>query len=88
MVRERDTWFYDGLDMAERPRWFVRVIGPDVHALEHVVSFADEAAWGCYRAAVASRSADPRWERRRVEQEEWWEIVEARMLSDAPLPPR
>lgn len=86
-VRAREEWFYDGLETAENPRWFVRVIGPDVHALEHVVSFADEAAWGRYRAAVARRSADAQWERRRVEQDEWWEILESRILSDAPLPP-
>lgn len=85
-VLDRETWFYSTLDMAENPRWFVRVIGTDVHALEHSVSFADEATWGRYRAAVSKLSSDPAWERRRVEQDEWWEMIESRLLSDAPLP--
>ncbi|WP_050436227.1 hypothetical protein [Chondromyces crocatus] len=87
-VRARDLWFYDGLDMAHDPRWYVRTIGPEVHALEHSISFEDEAAWGTYRAAVALRSKEPDWERRRTEQEQWWEILEARILSDAPVPRR
>lgn len=87
-VREREDWFYAGLDMAHEPRWLVRIVGTDVHALEHSVSFADEAAWGRYRQAVAQRSGDEAWERRRVEQELWWEIHESRLLGDAPLPPR
>lgn len=87
-VREREEWFYDGLDMARDPRWYVRIVGVDAHALEHTISFDDEAAWGRYRQAVAQRSRDEAWERRRVEQELWWEMGEARLLSDAPLPPR
>ena len=85
-VREREVWFYDGLAMAQNPRWYVRIVGVDVHALEHTISFDDEAAWGLYRQAVARRSREDAWERRRVEQDLWWEIVEARLLGDAPLP--
>ncbi|RDK02991.1 hypothetical protein [Paraburkholderia lacunae] len=85
-VKERETWFYDGLDMASNPRWLVRTIGPDVHALEHSISFADEAAWGAYRKQVARQSQKPEWEHRRIEQEEWWEILDARILTDAPIP--
>ncbi|CAB3774553.1 hypothetical protein LMG29542_07930 [Paraburkholderia humisilvae] len=85
-VRDRQAWFYAGLDMARDPRWYVRTIGTDVHSLEHTISFADEAAWGVYRLEVSRRSRDIAWERRRVEQELWWEILEARILNDAPIP--
>jgi len=87
-VREREDWFYAGLEMAHDPRWLVRTIGTEAHSLEHSVSFADEAAWGAYRQEVHRRSQDPEWERRRVEQDLWWEILEARLLNDAPLPPK
>lgn len=84
-VQAREAWFYEGLDMVKNPRWYVRTIGQDVHALEHSISFDDEAAWGAYRRAVSERSKDASWERRRVEQDDWWDILEARMLSDAPM---
>jgi hypothetical protein len=84
-VRARETWFYDDLDMALDPRWYVRTIGQDVHSLEHSISFHNEEAWGQYRAAVSARSQDPVWEQRRIEQEDWWDILDARMLSDAPV---
>lgn len=84
-VRAREQWFYDGLDMVVQTRWCVRTIGADVHAIEHTVTFADEAAWGTYRAALRERGADPEWEARRATQEQWWEIVDARLLNDAPV---
>jgi len=85
-VRERQTWFYTGLDTVRQTRWYVVTIGPDVHAIEHWVSFADEAAWGTYRRQVAEQSRQPAWERRRASQDEWWEMLDARLLSDAPGP--
>ncbi|MGI9574714.1 hypothetical protein ACRYJU_11560 [Alloalcanivorax xenomutans] len=48
-VRAREQWFYDGLDMARDPRWYVHAIGQHVHCIEHSVGFVDEAAWGAYR---------------------------------------
>ncbi|MFC6340236.1 hypothetical protein GIR22_01735 [Pseudomonas sp. CCM 7891] len=87
-VRERETWFYDGLDMAFDPRWYVQTIAPEVHSIEHWISFKDEAAWGAYRKAVSARSHIAEWEKKRVEQDEWWEILEARLLNDAPVPRR
>lgn len=85
-VREREVWFYDGLDTARDPRWYVCTVGRHVHALEHWISFQDEAGWGRYRAEVSRRSGDPAWERRRVEQDAWWAILDARLLNDAPVP--
>ncbi|WP_127598591.1 hypothetical protein [Nitratireductor alexandrii] len=84
-VNEREDWFYCGLDMATDPRWYVRTIGPEVHSIEHFISFEDEAAWGAYRKEVSRRSSDPAWERRRIEQDLWWEIIEGRLLNDAPV---
>ncbi|HEX6342125.1 pyridoxamine 5'-phosphate oxidase family protein [Umezawaea sp.] len=85
-VRDRERWFYDGLDTVLATRWRVRTIGQDVHTLEHTVTFADEAAWGRYRRAVADRGSDPEWERRRVEQGRWWTLLDADLLSDPPVP--
>jgi len=84
-VTERDWWFYHTLDMAHDRRWYIRTIGNDVHCLEHYVSFENEAAWGVYRRAVSALSRDPAWERQRGEQDEWWEIIDSRLLNDAPL---
>lgn len=84
-IRCRQTWFYEGLDMVKDLRWFVRTIGVDVHALEHFVTFDDEAAWGAYRRALAARAQDPVWEQRRVEQDVWFDILEARILTDPPF---
>ncbi|MEV5748361.1 hypothetical protein AB0L00_11125 [Actinoallomurus sp. NPDC052308] len=84
-VRDREDWFYDGLDMVLKTDWFVRTIGPDVHCVEHFVAFADEAAWGAYRRAVSAKSRDPKWEARRIEQGRWYDILDARILSDPPV---
>ncbi|SEG95414.1 hypothetical protein SAMN05444920_10960 [Nonomuraea solani] len=81
---QRQTWFYSGLDMVEDTKWYVCTVGPEVHSLEHFVTFADESAWGRYRQEVARRGQDPAWERRRTSQEEWWELLEARLLNDPP----
>ncbi len=83
-IHDRHGWFYGGLDMVKDVRWFVRTIGPEVHALEHFVSFEDEAAWGEYRRVLAVRAKDQEWEKRRVEQDLWWEILEAKILTDPP----
>ncbi|MFG6178780.1 hypothetical protein ACGTN6_16210 [Halomonas sp. THAF12] len=81
-LHSRQSWFYDGLDMIQAPRWFMHVIGQNVHCLEHSVAFDDEAAWGAYRKAISQRSKDPEWEKRRIEQEKWWEIIDSRLMND------
>jgi hypothetical protein len=85
-VQAREQWFYDGLDTVTATAWRVRTVGEDVHTLEHTVTFADEAAWGRYRREVATRGRDPRWEQRRVEQDHWWTLLDASLLSDPPVP--
>ncbi|MDC9614861.1 hypothetical protein PSI19_13505 [Xenorhabdus khoisanae] len=84
-VEQRDEWFYRSLAMAEERRWYIRTIGNNVHCLEHYVTFADEAAWGMYRQAVSKLCKDPEWEKIRIEQDLWWEILESRLLNDAPF---
>lgn len=84
-ARLRHVWFYSGLDMVEDTRWYVCTVGQDVHTLEHLVTFADEAAWGRYRREVHRRAQDPAWESRRTSQDEWWEMLDARLLNDPPV---
>jgi hypothetical protein len=84
-ARQREAWFYADMDMVEDTRWFICTIGPEVHTLEHFVTFADETAWGHYRREVARRAENPEWERRRVEQDAWWELLDARLLNDTPI---
>ncbi|MFH8553142.1 hypothetical protein [Streptomyces celluloflavus] len=85
-VGQREQWFYEGLDTVLATRWAVRTIGTDVHTLEHTVTFADEAAWGRYRRQLAERSRTPAWERRHTEQGHWWQLLDAALLSDPPVP--
>lgn len=85
-AQDRESWFYDGLDTVLGTQWRVRTIGEGVHTIEHSVTFADEAAWGRYRRQVAERSRDPQWEQRRAEQSRWWELLDASLLTDPPVP--
>ncbi|MFI7663818.1 hypothetical protein [Nocardia sp. NPDC049526] len=85
-IADRQLWFYRDLDMIIDTRWHTVTIGSDVHCLEHHVSFADEAAWGRYRAEISRRSQDPDWEQRRTSQDEWYEILDSRILTDPPRP--
>lgn len=84
-LEERERWFYDGLDMVEQVRWYYSLVG-DVYTLESWSAFADEAAWGAYRAALATRKADRAWERQRTSQDEWWDFLDTRMVTDPPVP--
>jgi hypothetical protein len=85
-LAERQAWFYEGLGMVEDTRWFTVTIGSDVHCLEHHVTFRDEAAWGSYREELRHLAQDLEWERRSASQYQWWEIIEARLLTDPPIP--
>jgi uncharacterized protein YhbP (UPF0306 family) len=35
---------------------------------------------------ISRRSTDPEWEQRRTGQDEWYEILDARLLTDPPIP--
>jgi hypothetical protein len=84
-MQDRELWFYDGLEMVLKTEWFVRTIGTDVHSVEHIVTFEDEAAWGNYRKRVRQKSQDANWEARRTEQEKWYDILDSALLSDPPV---
>lgn len=85
-IAERQRWFYDGLPMVSDTRWHTVTIGPDAHCLEHCLTFADEGALADYREVLRRRSHDPEWARRSATQYEWWDMVDARVLPDSPLP--
>jgi uncharacterized protein YhbP (UPF0306 family) len=84
-IADRQQWFYSGLDMVLDTKWYTVTIGDDVHCLEHHVTFADEAAWGNYRREVSRRSQHRDWEERRTSQDQWYEIIDARILNDPPI---
>ncbi len=83
-LEAREQWFYNDLPMVEAVQWFYSLIG-DVYVVENIASFADETAWGAYRAALAHRKRDDDWERERVSQDEWWDFLETKMLTDPPV---
>ena len=84
-LEERESWFYRELPMVESVSWNYSVIG-DVYVVESRAAFADEAAWGQYRAALAGLKSDDSWETERVSQEEWWEFLDTKIVCDPPVP--
>jgi hypothetical protein len=84
-LEEREKWFYRELPMVREVRWYYSVIG-DVYTLESWSSFDDEAAFGAYRRKLGELKQDDRWETTRTSQEEWWEFLETRLVTDPPVP--
>lgn len=84
-LEERERWFYRDLPMVKEVRWFYSVVG-DVYMLENWAAFDDEAAWGAYRKALVTLKSDSSWESQRVSQEEWWDFVDTRIMTDPPVP--
>lgn len=84
-VKERDSWFYKDLPMVKRVRRYVTGVG-DINTVEIWQEFEDLRAYAAYVEKVAELRHDPQWEKRRVEQEQYWEFLGNRVLSDAPLP--
>ena len=83
-LEERERWFYDELDMVKEVRWYYSVIG-DVYTIESWSAFDDEAAFGAYRARLAQLKSDSEWEDTRTTQEDWWEFLETRLVTDPPV---
>lgn len=81
---ERERWFYRDLPSVKQVRWYYSVIG-EVYTLESWAAFEDEAGWGAYRAGLARLKADDSWERERVSQDEWWEFLDTRIVTDPPV---
>ncbi|GAA4987472.1 hypothetical protein GCM10023205_67840 [Yinghuangia aomiensis] len=84
-LEERERWFYRDLPMVREVRWYYSVIG-DVYVLENWAAFDDEAAWGAYRKALSGLKTDTGWETERVSQDDWWEFLDTRIVTDPPVP--
>lgn len=83
-LEQREQWFYRDLPMVEEVRWFYSVVG-DVYVIENYAAFADEAAFGAYRKALANLKSDDSWESERVSQDEWWEFLDTKLTTDPPV---
>lgn len=82
-LEDREKWFFRDLPQVLQVRWYCSVIG-EVYTLESWSAFEDEASWGAYRAALDTLKADEAWERERVSQDEWWEFLDTRIVTDPP----
>jgi hypothetical protein len=83
-LENRERFFYDDLPMVESVRWYYSVIG-DVYVIENWAGFKDEAAWGQYRATLATLKSDHDWEAERVSQDEWWDFLDTRIVTQPPV---
>ena len=83
-LENRERFFYAGLPMVREVRWFYSVVG-EVYVIENWATFDDEAGWGEYRKALATLKSDVTWERERVSQDEWWEFLDTRIVTDPPV---
>jgi hypothetical protein len=83
-LEDREKWFYRDLPMVQEVRWFYSMVG-ETYTLENWAAFEDEAAFGEYRRALATLKADDEWESQRVSQDEWWEFLGTRLVTDPPV---
>lgn len=83
-LENRERFFYDDLPMVKEVRWFYSVVG-DVYVVENWAAFEDEAGWGQYRATLATLKSDDDWEAERVSQDEWWEFLDTKIMTDPPV---
>ena len=83
-LEHREKWFYDDLPMVKEVRWYYSVIG-DVYTIESWSAFDDEAAFGEYRKKLGTLKKDDTWEETRTSQEDWWEFLETRLVTDPPV---
>jgi hypothetical protein len=83
-LEHRESFFYKDLPMVKEVRWFYSVVG-DVYVIENYAAFDDEAGFGAYRKALSTLKTDDEWENERVSQDEWWEFLNTRLLTDPPV---
>ncbi len=83
-LEDREKWFYQSLPMVKSVRWYYSVIG-DVYTIESLAGFEDEAGFGEYRKALSQLKGDNQWESQRVSQDDWWEFISTRLLTDPPV---
>ena len=83
-LEDRERVLYDDLDMVKELRWYYSVVG-DVYVIENWAGFEDEAGWGQYRAKLATLKKNDSWEEERVSQDEWWDFLDTRIVTDPPV---
>lgn len=83
-LEDRERFFYDDLPMVKSLRWYYSVIG-DVYVIENWAGFENETGWGEYRAALANLKSNADWESERVSQDEWWEFLDTRIVTEVPV---
>ena len=83
-LENREKWFYQELPMVKSVRWYYSVIG-DSYTIESWAAFADEAGFGEYRKALSNLKSDTNWESERVTQDDWWEFISTRLVTDPPM---
>ena len=83
-LEDREKWFYKELPMVKSVRWYYSVIG-DTYTIESWSAFDDEAGFGEYRKALANLKSDSDWETERVSQDDWWEFISTRLVTNPPV---
>jgi hypothetical protein len=83
-LEDREKWFYQELPMVKGVRWYYSVIG-DSYTIESWSAFEDEAGFGEYRKALGTLKKDEEWETERVSQDDWWEFISTRLVTDTPV---
>lgn len=84
----REPWFYHGLQMVRSSSWRTEHVAEADGTrllIHHQVELDDESALVAYRRAIATKSQDPAWEARRVEQDLWYSIVARTIQSGPPV---
>lgn len=84
-LENREKFFYADLPMVKQVDWYYSTVG-DVYVLENWAAFENEAAWGEYRSALATLKSDDTWEGERVSQDDWWDFLDTRIVTDLPVP--
>jgi hypothetical protein len=70
--------------MVKSVRWYYSVIG-DVYTIESWSGFEDEAGFGEYRKVLSVLKKDDEWETERVSQDDYWEFLSTRLVTDPPV---
>ena len=83
-LEHRESFFYNDLPMVKEVKWFYSVVG-DVYVIENYAAFDDEAGFGEYRKALSTLKLNDEWESERVSQDDWWEFLGTRLLTDPPV---
>jgi hypothetical protein len=83
----REKWFYRDFASVKSVRRYSTVVGPS-YTVETWLAFESMSGYAEYVRQVGEHRQDPEWERRRVEQDRYWEFLDSRLLADAPVAAR